>query len=1697
MLRGAPLAIASVYATEIRWQTRNQIDDLAVLGQDAQGARHDFALSCKSSVQVTANGLPQDFVEAAWLHLRAHAAAHGLCRAVLMARDNHPPFNALWADIKGWCAEGPAEAGGRIADSNKHARIFAGITEAVHRHNPEIVQEELIQFVRAIDVLSFDFQLATSKDEAAAAASCRAVLASEDAREAGRLWEALLVLAKTKRHAGGTLDIQSLNSTLRQEFSLKAHPNYAASWATLQALSEHRIELVETKLPSGFAVARASEREKLVASLGRSNLTIVHGDSGVGKSALVLTSLREEFGNDGLVWFRSSDVERFMHANEGPAIGPTHALPEVLLAAACKTNRLVIDSAERMSDEVVKFLAALVRRLCGPLADASSPGWRVVVVTQSSALDTLAPLRFAVATADDCLEIDLIEKADVRRALQSVAELSWLTSDGDAVEVMRNLKTLAWIVQAKNAFNHVPGTTVSRIAIADHLWRHWTEGRNLLQQLMINMAEREAAFEPVITRRELEPALLAEIDRLPSTCPVRMTSRGRLEFRHDLAADWARYQRLQEIGDTPSQWGALAANPLWHSAIRMLGQQLLRQPTEQGTAWDQAYRQLETSEGTLRSGADLLLDALCLDPHADKWLDERTELLFDENGKRLDRMLERFHHIATVPLVSEPSGDRSMGFYIEATMRSPIYGRWGPVVRFLRRNLERVAPLGSAPVARLCETWLKTTPLLLSGRPTFFRRELAEVAVATAREVQLELMKSRYGYDRGEQAIYAAAFAAAPDLPEEVVAWALEMARRRPARTDLIQRKKEHDQEQARIHRERLESDAEYRERLSRVAKGSGIGYLGPRKLPPWPLGAKGRIATEFQRSCCHRSVLGALMLARPEIAAELLLAVVIDDQPHEERSDGFERNYGLAFNQDGDPAIYWKSAFYQFLHINPTMALNTLIQLVDFCTKRWCEGVAKKSKEVPPHITIALADGSAKNLFGNGHVYVWSYERRMHMGHMTAALHALERWLWERCEAGQDITATIDTILQMATSVAVLPALINVAKAHPKQFAGRLQQFLAIPELHFWDYQERQALPFRFDAYSWWRSGEELFQFARHWLQAPSRNHSLGEFALEQQRADAAFAATMRSSLQAWLAANPDVGDRERVFLAALDSANYTQNSDGTYQFVAPLDDATTDEAAPSELDQLRWAPQIGQHILQSSGILSDEQALELVRMIDAIEGHAELETKEKEDGRVALAAVLLVKAEGWLVRNSDWRKRCVATVSAALEGEEGETVYGRRMRLGRTTLDFAGPAIVTRWLQNPDDPEWCRLLVRFMTSLHEGAVRMVIATAHRNRERLGSKWDCLLQIAALWSALLALKTRFDEVGDNRNWRNWHARLQCLDISDAATFPHESTLVELARRVERLHQLRYRNSNKQYPDRRAAAEGRHLSWGLDTGVLEEAFDWALIWSRDDDVQVDQPSCEMALAVWSFETWRLFEEPDREDRLPCQLGYRALDALGRISAQETPERSRRYWNPVLSLGAEANAATSYFTGAFFARFTKAANAGNLAGTWRGMLEFVLADSALTEGRHWHDGEKTLRSLLGFGVEALISGMPGSASIVGGMRDLYAAWAVRYLTRDEDNITAYAYFLTRSVAIQLRGDGIRQIAQALVTRTHHRFDRHARTGETLIELIELALSENAGSNDELRPAILSIADVLVAQRVPTALALQDRIRRLRR
>ncbi len=221
------------------------------------------------------------------------------------------------------------------------------------------------------------------------------------------------------------------------------------------------------------------------------------------------------------------------------------------------------------------------------------------------------------------------------------------------------------------------------------------------------------------------------------------------------------------------------------------------------------------------------------------------------------------------------------------------------------------------------------------GTPFPYRREFAELALATARARQLDVTKGVM-YVGDDNIIFQAAFAGAQDIPDEVAALALEMARRRPMRADLVDKLKAYRERRAAEHRSRLESDADYRERHER--KRSVPFIPSGRRLPPWPMGPQGRVDKRFVEAVLRSAAFQRLMRARPAAASEVLLAVLIEGSPEDSYSSRgrYREELGLAYDHEGYPTAYWKSPFFSFLHIDPSTALDALLKLMSFCMDRW-----------------------------------------------------------------------------------------------------------------------------------------------------------------------------------------------------------------------------------------------------------------------------------------------------------------------------------------------------------------------------------------------------------------------------------------------------------------------------------------------------------------------------------------------------------------------------------------------------------------------------------------------------------------------------------------------------------------------------------------------------------------------------------------
>jgi len=258
---------------------------------------------------------------------------------------------------------------------------------------------------------------------------------------------------------------------------------------------------------------------------------------------------------------------------------------------------------------------------------------------------------------------------------------------------------------------------------------------------------------------------------------------------------------------------------------------------------------------------------------------------------------------------------------------------------------------------------------------------------------------------------------------------------------------------------------------------------------------------------------------------------------------------------------------------------------------------------------------------------------------------------------------------------------------------------------------------------------------------------------------------------------------------------------------------------------------------------------------------------------------------------------------------------------------------------------------------------------------------------------------------------------------------------------------------------------------------------------------------EVAKALWAFEAWRRYEDVDSDDDYgpPSSFGYEVLLALSHMVLSAPLKEGRDLWEPVFLLGADAHYSISHFISGWFVQISDNCDNKTFVQHWRAMLEYALEAPNWSSGRRWYYGERLLLQLMGCGSTDSISRLPGFQSVILQMRDLYEVWARVHLHRDEENVSGFCGFLSSDVGAPLRLDGIQWLSAAIHGDSNAAHWRREHTGNALIELLDVILSEDVEKvleNSDVRDALIGLAAGLVTRQVTASLALQERIQALR-
>ena len=182
-------------------------------------------------------------------------------------------------------------------------------------------------------------------------------------------------------------------------------------------------------------------------------------------------------------------------------------------------------------------------------------------------------------------------------------------------------------------------------------------------------------------------------------------------------------------------------------------------------------------------------------------------------------------------------------------------------------------------------------------------------------------------------------------------------------------------------------------------------------------------------------------------------------------------------------PPCYTKGPFLSFFSSAPHQALDTLISLISVVTDQWVEKENRFNNEA---FGFEIEVGGKKKFWrGDKQVFLWAMDIANCPNVVATFLMALERWLYEKIDAEEDISVWIDQITKESDSIALLGILVSVAKYNPKLFREKLQFLLVLPHLIWWDQRSLQV------------SSQYVNKLAQEWFGMDHRKNSLEDWAI------------------------------------------------------------------------------------------------------------------------------------------------------------------------------------------------------------------------------------------------------------------------------------------------------------------------------------------------------------------------------------------------------------------------------------------------------------------------------------------------------------------------------------------------------------------------------------------------------------------------
>ena len=1116
---------------------------------------------------------------------------------------------------------------------------------------------------------------------------------------------------------------------------------------------------------------------------------------------------------------------------------------------------------------------------------------------------------------------------------------------------------------------------------------------------------------------------------------------------------------------------------------------------------------------------DLFLKSLFLATNAWALLERSWPALIANGGALLNRMLNRFLFVSTLPdprMAAIIQGE-SDGAQWEHLLRVPYWPYWGPMLAVLHAHSADVVRLTPHTAAKLCALWLRTTPTeLRAGQPMPWRREAAELAVAIGREIQALNAEGNYFSDRQDKFAYEAVLWAAPELPDDVAQLCLEIAQRRDLNPEIRERVA---QAHARRREERRQSLAAHPERERAPPPPSWpMGEL----RDPWPDGPRSSVDTDFQDACLNTGAFSALARAKPDAALEVLLAVCIEEPQHETYSRPSMPETGLDHWHDADPPLYCRGPFLPFLRQAAEQGLSFVLRLVNFATSRFAEGQG-----------LSLTIGNDSRMWlGNSNVFRWHYDWPVPgRSVLHCVLMALERWLYEQIDRGEDIAPWVARILRESKSLAFAGLLLDVGKYQPSLFAGVLKPLIRNWILLDWDRQVSTLRQQDTGAMGYWASQPaQIIALGREWFAMPHRRNLLlylNGGIVDTMIGDKVHWPFFEQLRAEWSALLDAQGEPEglRLLIERLNPENYTfEMREGRR---VPVGFEWPESIARQNAEDLRklgrrqtltHLPFQCRRCLDAGTPLSQEQILRLWEFLRDLDSNPpELAERDGEalfhieDILCAGIAVLVVLHADWLAEQPDRMAWCRQKLEAIVRNPPATFRFDAETAPGDRHWDaFAAEAGVALLAQDRDDALARRLVAAGVMSFHYSTTARTLSRVCQSREQLGEDFDRMLALAVRWAGLRAPYSFATRPTLDKERESWEARKSALlqqfvdrqlpaelpDIKEINATAAEEIEALQAQQFPEMARRRAPRSSRRPGKSRESLYPEHLR--LDSHVISSAFAWLDLRSAGPDERLKWLGYVRSFLDILVGVVPQIDDPQQQevDGLPDDFdGWVFGIVTAAIPCLTASENPRSLWQPILDLGSGAHNWIERFFWFWFTDGLRAAQSPEqFTQLWTDMIQYALASPAWDPStNHSYDLANMVCELLGFDLRMNKLGQdPAYASALAGMEDVFAAAARRWFSNPRV-VNGFLNFVTEPAASALILPGIKWLAA--VVPAYDSYDWKYGLEENLIAFLHTCWErerQRISADPATQTAFLALLACVVSRGGHAAIALRDRV-----